>query len=384
MILCHLLGDILKMRSLYQRIKAYVPLGAMVIFAFSSFSLIIYLLCIAFPRFADFINYETAPVRISLTALSSIFPFSVFEIFLITTPIIAIFLIVKASKASKKGKISSIRMATSIVACVLCYFIFFVFTFASGYHTTKIEQKFNLNSENIEKSDIYQATLIVTKELNSLSNNVEYDINGASILPYSYKELSQKICDSYAKLEEKAGLLVSFNSRVKPLLLSKAFTYMHISGIYIPITGEACINTNYPDFIIVSSTAHEMAHQRGIARENEASFVGFLALMQSKDPYLRYSAYLDVYISLLNDLKKEDKELYSKARSSLNEKVQADLNVYSKYFEKYRGSSASKLSNAINDAYLHINGDKYGTKSYELASKLACSYLLHCKQKHTT
>ncbi|MBO5092166.1 MAG: DUF3810 domain-containing protein [Clostridia bacterium] len=365
------------MRSLYQRIKTYVPLGARLIFALSIFSAAIYLLCMLFPKFADFINYETAPVRISLTALSNVFPLSIFEMLLILSPLAVILLIFKAVKATSQGRISSIRMATSIVACVLIYFILFVFTLASGYHTTRIEEKLSLNTEGIEASDIYDVSLTLSKELNTLSNLIAYNENGASASPYTYKELSEKICKAYFELEEKTGLLVSFNSRIKPIMFSKALTYTHISGIYLPLTGEACVNTSYPDFIIASSSAHEMAHQRGIAREDEASFVGFLALTHSNEPYLRYSAYLNLYMSLLSDLKREDKELYNKARYQLNEKVQAELISYSKHYEKYRNSTISKVSNTINNAYLQANGDKNGTKSYDRLSKLACAYILH-------
>ena len=60
-------------------------------------------------------------------------------------------------------------------------------------------------------------------------------------------------------------------------------------------TIESNINTNYPDFIVASSAAHEMAHQRGVARENEANFTSFVVLSSSDDTFLKYSAYLDGY-----------------------------------------------------------------------------------------
>ena len=55
-------------------------------------------------------------------------------------------------------------------------------------------------------------------------------------------------------------------------------TYTHISGIYTFYTGESNININYPDFVVASSATHEMAHQRGVARENEANFVSFVVV----------------------------------------------------------------------------------------------------------
>ena len=254
------------------------------------------------------------------------------------------------------------------------YFISFVFTFASGYHTTTIAEKMDLDTE-ISASELYCATISLTEELNKLSSEISYDDSGASIMPYSYKELSKRVIASYQALASKTAIIDTFYSRIKPIALSKPMTYTHISGIYTSITGEANINTNYPDFIIASSSAHEMAHQRGVAREDEASFVGFLALMESDDPFLRYCAYLDVYSYLISDLKATDKELYNEAKNQLSSLVSKDLSAYSKSFSKYRDSIVSDVADKINDSYLQANGDKNGTKSYQLVSKLVCAYI---------
>ncbi len=365
------------MRSLFQKVREYMPLGSMIIFALTFVSALIYALCAVSCRFADFINYETTPVRIVLSAFSSIVPFSVFEIILILSPIWVFLLVFLAIRVAKKGKKQTIKMLMCIISVVLCYFISFVFTFGSGYHTTKIEDKLGLNREGITPNELYLATEAVANELNELSIQISYDENGASVLPYSYNELSEKICDAYYNLSSKTGLFNSFNSRVKPILLSKPMTYTHISGVYISLTGEANINTNYPDYIVVSSSAHEMAHQRGIAREDESSFVGFLALISSDDPYLKYSAYLDVYSYLLSDLKNADSELYKSAKALTNSRVNGDMRAYSKQFEKYQDSLASNVTNSINNSYLQANGDKNGTESYRLVSELVCAYLLN-------
>ena len=66
-----------------------------------------------------------------------------------------------------------------------------------------------------------------------------------------------------------------------------------LSGFYMPFTGEPNFNDAQPDFDLPYVIAHEKAHQRGFAREDEANFIAFLVCVNSTDPYLRYSGYLN-------------------------------------------------------------------------------------------
>lgn len=365
------------MRSLYQRINKYVPLGAIIIFALTIFSAIIYAFCAVFEKFADFINLLCSPIRAVLSGITSIAPFSIFEIILMLIPVWATFLIVFAVKMAKKGTAASIRYLC-IVICIICvYFISFVWTFASGYHTTPIEKRLDLDREKITANELYEALDIMTSEINQLTSQIAYDENGASVMPYSYKEMSKKISSAYKEMACKTGIIKTFNSRVKPIILSNPMAYTHISGVYISLTGESNINTAYADYIIASTSAHEMAHQRGIAREDEASFVGFLALSYSDDAFLKYSAYLDVYYYMLSDLSGSSPELANEVYARLSPQAKADRRAFINSFEKYRDSVASEVTDKVNDSYLQANGDKDGTKSYNLVSELACAYLLN-------
>lgn len=364
------------MRNLYQKVNKYVPLGAILIFVLTAFSALIYLLCAIFERFADFVNSITFPVRAILSIVTSIIPISIVELVLITMPIWATVLIVFAVKNAKKGKIATIRYLCIIISIICVYFISFVWTFASGYHTTPIERKLNINREGIKAEELYDALELLTNEINLLTPRIEYDESGASVMPYSYKEMSKRVSSAYKKMADETGLLKTFKSRAKPILFSDIMAYTHISGVYTCITGEANINVAYADYIVASTSAHEMAHQRGIAREDEASFVGFLALSHSDDAFLKYSAYLDVYYYLLSDLLSSSPELARDVYAKLSPLAKADRNACIKKFEKYQDSLASKVSDKVNDSYLQANGDKDGTQSYNLVSELVCSYLV--------
>jgi hypothetical protein len=150
-------------------------------------------------------------------------------------------------------------------------------------------------------------------------------------------------------------------------------TYTHISGVYTFFTGEANLNTNGPDYSLVYTTAHELAHQRGIAREGEANFIAFLVCIRCDDPYIKYSGYLNMYEYVTNALYSADYERFSKARALLNTEVKEELSAYNAFFKTYANSTASKVSGTVNNSFLQSQGTP-GTKSYGMVVDLAVAY----------
>ena len=152
-------------------------------------------------------------------------------------------------------------------------------------------------------------------------------------------------------------------------------TYTHISGVYTFMTGESNINTNYPDFLMPFTMAHEMAHQRGIAREDEANFVAFLVCISSDDAYIRYSGYANLANYITSALYSADSSKYIDLMSHyLPIEIAKEFAAYSNFFEKYRESTASSVTGAVNNVFLQSQGQSAGTKSYGLVVDLAVAY----------
>jgi hypothetical protein len=155
------------------------------------------------------------------------------------SPILLGLLIYLAVKFGKKGKCASIKYLTVILSIPCIIFITFVWSYSSGYHTTKIEDKMGLDREAIKKEELYETYKVIVSELNQLADKIEYDETGASVMPYSYAEMSGKICEAYDKFLEKHPVLQTFYSKIKPIIASEPMTYTHISVIYSFMTGEA-------------------------------------------------------------------------------------------------------------------------------------------------
>ncbi len=128
-----------------------------------------------------------------------------------------------------------------------------------------------------------------------------------------------------------------------------------------------------PDYTLPFTAAHEFAHQRGISREDEANFVAYLACIESDDPYVRYSGYLNLYEYVASALYSADHDAYFEVSGKLPAEVRAEMSAYNRFFEKYRHNVAATVSGAVNDTYLKSQGTP-GEKSYGMVVDLAVAY----------
>ena len=192
-------------------------------------------------------------------------------------------------------------------------------------------------------------------------------------MPYSLETLNRKLNDTYARFCEDHDFITHVNGRVKPVLVSEAMSYMHITGVYSFFTGEANLNVNFPDYTLPFTAAHEMAHQRGIAREDEANFMAFLICTSSDDPYIRYSGYLNMYEYVASALARADYDAFRMVSAHLNLEVRGEITAYNQFFKTYENSTASKVSGTVNNSYLQSQGTP-GTKSYGMVVDLAVAY----------
>ena len=192
-------------------------------------------------------------------------------------------------------------------------------------------------------------------------------------MPYTLDEMNDRLIDAYDRICERYSFVQRLDSRLKPVMLSEAMSYTHITGVYSFFTGEANINVAFPDYTIPYTAAHELAHQRGIAREDEANFMAFLVCMSSEDAYIRYSGYLSLYEYVASALYSASPQHYQQVASSLIPEVRGEMAAFSAFFDRYRDSVASEITETVNDTFLTMHGTE-GVRSYGMVVDLAVAY----------
>ena len=182
-------------------------------------------------------------------------------------------------------------------------------------------------------------------------------------IPKGKKWLLENAHIGFNNLSSIYNTLSGEYGKPKPVMLSELMCYTGISGIYFPFTAEANININVPYPSLPSTITHEMAHQRGYAKEDEANFIAYLASISNPYVEFKYSGTLLALIHSINALYKEDMESFEKLKSNFSQGLSRDLDYINSFWEKYEGP-IEKASTELNNAYLRANNQKDGVKSY--------------------
>ncbi len=360
------------------RITDYVPIWSMVLFAIAICALTVELIAKADVAFADAINESTGKViRLILAKSTSFIPFSLAETFLLCSPVLIAILVILVIRAGNRSLRSLIKFTAGILSLITLIYSTFIFGFGTGYYGKTIDEKLGFDRRDVSAQELYDTARLLLSGAEKELENVTFPEGTYSSMTFSYTEMNEKLNRAWDVVCEKYPCFQSFHSNTKPVMLSGIWTYTHTSGVYSFFTGEANVNVNYPDFIIVSSAAHEMAHQRGVAREDEANFASFLVCINSDDPYIRYSGYLDMFREVRDKLYSADKDLYNKLISEMSAETKNEIYSFSKFFDKYRENVAATVSNKVNDTYITSHGQEAGIKSYGLVVDLLCAYMLY-------
>ncbi len=351
-----------------------IPLWSKIAIIVAAVSVVLYIIICISPEFADFFNeYIGGTFRFISAQITNVLPFSLAELLLLLIPV----LLVLIMRYVWKYRCNTHRSTFVTIVCILSiasmFLSSFILTFSAGYRGTKLEEKLEIQTEKIDKNDLYDASEYLISQINRLSSQIEYSSEGFSIMPYSLSEMNDKLIDAYDKFSQKNSFINNFYSRLKPVMLSEVMSYAHITGIYTFFSGESNINIAFPDYTIPYTAAHELAHQRGIAREDEANMMAFLVSLESDDVYIRYCAYVNMYEYVANALYRADRNLFKQADAKLNRNVYNEQVAYSKFFKKYSKSVTSQVSGTVNNFYLQSQGTE-GKKSYGMVVDLTVAY----------
>lgn len=346
-----------------------IPFAVRLTGSFFLLALFLHLLAALLMPVADFVNaYVAAPVRAFLGYLTGLLPFSLAEWIILLLPL-WLFLLVFFSVRAAKTREGTLRMIALLLCILMLFYVLFVLTLGVGYFTTPLEERLGLPDASVDGESLYETALWLLSEIEAVAPD-GVGKEGSS-MPYTYAEMNTVLTGGYLALSEKHTFLSRLGVGTKPILASHPMAYTGITGVYTFFTGEANVNTVYPDYATLFTAAHELAHQRGIAREDEANFTAFLACISAEDSYARYAGYLNLFQYVYNALFVEDRALFSAL--ALPDAVKKELWAYNAVYDKYANDGIGAFSEAINNAYLEAMGTE-GVLSYGLVVNLAVAY----------
>ena len=362
------------MKRTLKLIREYVPAFALISVAITLVSAILMLIAVRSPSLAQaLVDWVGLPLRYLLAKLTGWLPFSLFELLLVTLPVtlgIALYFLLRRGR-SRQYRVRALLCILGVVGILYSSYIYML---GCGYRTRRLASRLELDpSPTINSETLSEVGHILQEQINSLAEEISAGSDGGTSLQMSYAELSRCLSDAYDAVQDKYPVFVNFRSRVKPVVFSGVMASGGITGIYGYCTGEANVSTTYPDYSVVYTAAHEMAHQRGFAREDEANFMAFLCCISSDNAYIRYCGYMNIYEYIISALYRTDGDAYYALVEGLCDTAREDISASREVSAKYRDSLLNKIMDAVNDRYLKSQGTE-GVVSYGYVVRLTLSY----------
>lgn len=298
--------------------------------------------------------------------LFSVFPFSVGDILYGILILYLGFEIYQCFKKQFKKSLKRVLILLNII-----YFLYQIF-WGLLYFQEPLKNQFS--DTKIENKDIEKLALEFLERCKTLRKQVKEDENGV-FKEHNITLLINDLLIAQTKIPQKfSSKKITSIKSVKPSILDNLLSYTGVSGYYNPFTAEAQYNPNLPDSNIGFTISHEIAHQLGYAREQEASFIGYLSCQHSNNPALQYSSNLYALKSLLSTLQRNNPDLVKVILDQYSDGMKRDRSYEKQFSRRYYGKYADFFS-LTNDLFLKSNRQE-GSVSYSYFTELLMRYEL--------
>ena len=334
--------------------------------------------------FCDWHVKHLFPLSVNLYGrLMSVFPFSVGEGMIVLAVLFTAAAIVMGFMRIlvRKGRVKMLISAFFRVYAWGFLAVFMIMTWNCFilYHASEFDETYMAQKAQRTYTDreLIQVRNHIVEELNTLTEQMERD--GEGFLVYQ-GDMKQEAVRAMQGLGEEYELLSGYYPQAKGITASDFLSQQYMMGYYFPFSMEANYNTSMYIANVPATLCHELAHLKGFIYEDDANFIGFLACINSEDPFYRYSGYL----SVLNYVEKEYKKASGKQEFgsvSLAKSVRADdIFLTSEAWKRVEENAVVETavvkaaSNQFTETTLVINGVSDGMKSYSRVVQLLLEY----------
>lgn len=257
------------------------------------------------------------------------------------------------------------RIVTSLLAIASIAFFLYAMLCGLNYYRLTFAQNEGFDVRESTTQELVDLCSELTVELNATRAEIGGDMQAhiderGGFAGYAVRSIDEmkELAEQYTTLERPVY------SQPKPVtFFSWLMSYGDITGMYFAFTVESSINTLPPFYTIPATMGHELAHQCGYMREDEANFIAYLACKQSGDPLIRYSGYSLAYSYAISALASVDEGTARQVAAEFSDAVRADRMENAEFWAQYEGPFRNFAQQA-NDAYLKANDQSDGVRSY--------------------
>ena len=310
-------------------------------------------------------NY-VRPVHHFLAVLTGRLRISVAEVMILASAaaliVWLVYSIIQLIRKSQKGR-RIWRMTITLASFGFAVYAGFCILWGVFYYGDDFREKSGLSTREISVEELETVTVYFAAKANEYATQVTRDDDGLYITDRS--AIIDRTPELYIKAEQLYPALSGLTD---------------FAGFFFPFTAEANVNTDFPPSLFPATAAHELAHQRGVAKEQEANFCAVLASLLDGDPEFCYSACLLAYTHLGNALHSVDQDAFMLVYAGLNDLVLCDLAANREYWKQFE-TPVQEISNTVYEGFLYSYDQELGLKSYgACVDLLVCHYLEDARQ----
>ena len=312
---------------------------------------------------AAWVEGGMAPLEQLLGRLWGHFPFSVGEVLTALFLGGSLFWLIRALvRLRQDGAGRLLRRLLALAAAWMWLWAGFCWLWNAAYYAPNFQQRSGLTTRPYSVDELAQVTAAYTQRAAELSGQVPRTEDGGF----------QRDTDGWFRAAETLyeGIAAEFpclkadTGRAKPIVCSRLQSMLGFTGVYFPFTGEANVNVDAPACLIPATIAHELSHQRMVASENEANFVGIAACLASGDPIFAYSGALQGLILLSNALYSAAPDRWQAiVQQYFTEELSRDWTDNNAYWAALESPVEEKAGQTY-DAFLKQNDQELGMRSY--------------------
>lgn len=312
------------------------------------------------------------PLSRALRRLAGWLPLSLGDLLYAAAALGLVWFAVRIVRAIRKKENSAywLQLFQNLMAGGLAVYVAFNLLWGLNYNRQGIAVQLGLSVQPYTREEAIQLTETIQKKLNAVAAQTDTATRNAL---HNSSELFQNAISVYQAAAPRFRFLAYAPPSLKPSLYSGIGHYFGFTGYYNPFTGEAQIKTSIPVFLKPFVATHEIAHQLGYAKENEANFVAFLASRQSQDVNVLYSLYYNLYHYALRDVYGRDSAAAMGFRKSLHPQVARDDSTLKAYFKRTQ-NPVEPLVSRFYDRFLKWNNQKSGVQTYNEVVALLIAY----------
>lgn len=334
-------------------LRIALPLGLILLIA----------LCRFIPSLAEGYARSVYPVVSTvLSAISSVFPFSLEEILVVG---IVLWLVIYPIVKRRKGKSWKSILARGVEVLAWVY-IWFYLGWGLNYFRYDIYTRGRVAPVQYEEQAFLRFLDAYADSLNSSYIASVETVAAINAVKTDAATLEREIKDFYLQVPSSFGLAKpkSFQ-RAKNFTFTSLYSGVGVLGSMGPFFAESQLNADLLPVQLPFTYAHEFSHLLGVSGEAEANYWAYQCCIRSSSAGMRYSGYFGIlpYV-LINASSSLPQELFREWIKKIRPEVVEEFERKQAYWGERYSPLLGKVQNVAYDWFLKGNNVASGRKNY--------------------